>query len=92
MHKSRRQSLYAEVLYPRAKKYLRKCSLCGRIGFSPDILENDYEMIKDDKAVGHGVKERRFELELIRKALQKKYEPLALDRLGRCEMCAEASQ
>jgi hypothetical protein len=77
MHKKRGQSYYSEVLNPHAKRFINRCLLCGREGFSPCILAADFESTLERSA--------------IKRVLQSTYEALPLDESGRCEVCAAAS-
>jgi len=75
-------------LNPSAKKAIRRCCLCGRVGFASSILEDDYDVIKDQKTVDRHQKLTKLIQKIDKNALQAKYEPLSLDRFGRCEVCA----
>lgn len=69
------QSLYIDNWNPSAKKYINTCCFCGRKGYSPAILENDFVNSLEHQAIYNELtKLFNFSLEL--------------DSLGRCEECA----
>ena len=70
----RGRSQYVEVWNPRAKLFIHSCGLCGRIGFSPGILDEGFA--------------DTYEKQAIRSSLQSVLEPLHLDEQGRCAICA----
>ena len=72
----RGRSLYIEKWNPYAKKFINTCKLCGRRGYSPGI---------EDEGFREDAMYRAIHCELVN-TLPK----LALDGLGRCEMCANA--
>lgn len=79
-HTKRGFSLYISKWNPSAKKYIRTCSLCGREGYNPSILESGF----------CGTKEKFFsEKQAIYKELTKILKPLYLDELDRCDTCAK---
>jgi hypothetical protein len=68
------RSQYVERWNPLAKRFVVSCSLCGHTGFSPSILEEGFATTLQKKAiVGQ---------------LQKVLNPLHLDELCRCSVCA----
>ena len=70
----RGRSHYVESWNPSAKRFIVTCSLCGSVGYSPTI---DGEGFCDTP-----------EHKVIRSELKATLKPLALDELGRCEVCA----
>ena len=64
------------------KKYTNICGVCGTQGYSPVILEED--LCDRDPDVVPYTKNKIIHDELIRIL-----EPLYLDSLGRCEVCAK---
>ena len=74
--RKRGKSLYLDSWNPKAKKYIHTCCLCGREGYSPAILEDDFVNDIERKAI--------YE-ELIRMFDS----ALALDSFGRCKECAK---
>jgi hypothetical protein len=71
----RGRSHYVEAWNPRAKKFIVTCSLCGRVGYSPTIMDDGFADTLEKKA--------------IRSELTRIHEPLSLDAEGRCEKCSE---
>ncbi len=71
----RGRSQYVEAWNPAAKKFINTCALCGAQGYSPSIEEEGF--LQADAA------HRAMQAEL-RRILQ----PLPLDHLGRCAVCA----
>ena len=76
----RGNSLFVESWNPKAKKFINECARCGRRGFSPSILEDGFVHPSPNKT--------DFEHSAIRAELTAILEPLSVDELGRCEMCA----
>jgi hypothetical protein len=70
----RSRSQYVERWNPRAKRFIVSCALCGHTGFSPHILEQGFATTLEKQAI---VEE-----------LQSTLQPLYLDELGRCTICA----
>lgn len=68
-------SHYIESWNPKAKNYLCTCVLCGATGYKPSIEEEGFA---DD-----------HEHRVILAELKKVYQPLPLDALGRCPVCAK---
>ena len=66
-------SLYLDSWNPGAKRYIVNCSVCGHIGFKPEVLQPDFASTLERKAV--------------LKELQAILKPLPLDMAGRCETC-----
>jgi hypothetical protein len=91
MHKKRGQSFFAEVIDRSAKKFLNQCSLCGRVGLLPNALDVEQVAAQENKAVDRHIREAEFSRSTAVKHLRKRYEPLPLDRLGRCEVCARVA-
>ena len=73
-------SLYLSKWNRSAKKYINICCICGSQGYSPVILETDFYNRDPDTYT-----EKRAIYEELKKILQ----PLPLDDLGRCEVCAK---
>lgn len=73
-------SLYIKKWNPSAKKYVNVCSICGREGYSPVILEEDFY----DKSPNVLSEKREIYKELTRILNQ-----LPLDGVERCEVCAK---
>jgi len=69
------RSHYLESWNPRAKKFIRACAGCGRRGFDPRVLKEDFP--KD------------AEYSVIRQQLEEVLQPLELDAAGLCVVCAE---
>ncbi|MCL2812981.1 MAG: hypothetical protein FWD23_00115 [Oscillospiraceae bacterium] len=69
-------SLYIDKWNPSAKKYINICCICGSNGYNPVILEDEFDR--------HGFEKNR----IIRDNLLKTHNPLPLDDLKRCEICA----
>ena len=67
-------SLYLERWSPSAKKYINICRICGHKGYSPVIEQNGFCSDRRNTA--------------IYEELTKTLRVMALDRLGRCEICA----
>ena len=74
----RGHSYYVERFNPRAKRFIIECRLCGHTGFTPSVLSPDFASTLEMKA--------------IRETLQSILEPLELDDLGRCPVCAAQQQ
>lgn len=72
-------SLYIEKWNPSAKKYINVCKVCGSQGYSPAILADDFF---DKRWNVHSANKMTY------RELTKTLKPLALDDLGRCEVCA----
>lgn len=73
-------SLYLDKWNPSSKKYVNVCNICGRQGYSPVILEaNFYDRTSDAHS----------EKRTIYNELTKILNPMPLDELGRCEVCAK---
>ena len=70
----RGRSLYLESWNPSAKKYVNTCKICGHRGYSPVIEQEGF-----CDTVPNGA---------IYEELKSTLKELALDELGRCEMCA----
>ena len=69
------KSLYIDNWNPSAQKYIHSCYLCGRKGYKPAIVEQDFLNSLERKS--------------IYEELTKMFDsPLQLDSLGRCEDCA----
>ena len=77
----RGKSLFVESWNPKAKKFINECVLCGKRGFAPSVLEEGF--------VHPSPNETNFEHHAIRAELSAILSPLALDSLGRCEVCAK---
>src|ERR1019366_9144794 len=92
MHKKRGQSFWTVVVDPSAKRFLNQCVLCGRVGLKPAALDADYSAIEHEKTVPHQQKSAVFDQELAFKNLGGRYEPLSLDKFGRCEICAGTTE
>ena len=77
-------SWYIECCNRSAKKYINICKICGHKGYSPVL---DAEDFFDKNADWFSLScERKIIYQELRKILPK----LPLDRLERCEYCAEA--
>jgi hypothetical protein len=70
----RGRSQYVERWNSRAKRFIVSCALCGHTGFSPRILEHGFA--------------KTLEKQAIVGELQATLQPLHLDELGRCTVCA----
>jgi hypothetical protein len=92
MHKKRGQAFYAEIVNPSAKKYLVQCNLCGRVGLKPEATGADSDEIKDDKTGKRHLKLKKQSQQIAIRSLRRVYESLPLDKFGRCEICAKASE
>ena len=77
----RGSSLFVESWNAKAKNFINECALCGRRGFSPTILEEGFVHPSPNKT--------DFEHNAIKAELSAILEPLALDELGRCDICAK---
>ena len=75
----RGRSHYVESWNPSAKNFINKCVLCGDEGYSPSIDEEGFLIENGNKNFKHYA---------IHAELTKTLTPLALDELGRCEVCA----
>lgn len=73
-------SWYIECCNRSAKKYINICKICGHKGYSPVLDAEDFF----DKNAEYSQKKSIYQ------ALSKTLPKLPLDRLGRCEYCAEA--
>lgn len=73
--KKRGYSFYLENVYPSAKQYINTCVLCGQIGYSPVIEQEEFCSIGMDFIIHD---------ELIRTLPR-----LELDNKGRCSICAQ---
>lgn len=73
----RGKSHYLNSWNPRAKRFIVSCTLCGHVGFRPEILDPDFASSTERRVI-------RSELEAVLK-------PLQLDSVGRCETCASVS-
>jgi hypothetical protein len=71
-------------LNPSAKRFITTCAICGRQGYAPQI--DDADFAGNESTVFH-----RFTRGKLKAMLCKYYEPLMLDRAGRCEECAAPS-
>jgi len=69
-------SYIIEKSYSSEKKYINICGICGHKGYSPVILEEGF-LDKTGKSF------------VVRRELIKILNPLSLDNLGRCEICAK---
>lgn len=76
----RGSSLYIEKWNPAAKKHVNTCGICGKQGFNPSILEEGF--------VHPSVNQTDYVHSAMQAELTRAMEPLALDELGRCEVCA----
>ncbi len=76
----RGSSLYLDKWNPSSKKYINVCNICGCQGYSPVILDANFY----NKAPNVHSEKRAIYNELT-----KILNPLALDELGRCEVCAK---
>ena len=74
-HTKRGYSLYIEKWTSSAIKYINTCAICGHKGYSP--------VIEDIKFC------RNLENKVIYKELTKILCKMQLDKLGRCENCAQ---
>jgi len=92
MHKRRGQSFYAEFLDPSSKKFLNQCGMCGRVGLSPRALDSDFDMVQEQKTVKRDVKGAKLRQKAVVDILRRDYDPLPLDKLGHCDMCAIAAE
>ena len=70
-------SLHIDKWVPSAKKYINTCYLCGSKGYNPVILGDEFDR--------HGFGQNRS----IRDSLLKTHNPLFVDGLNRCEICAK---
>ena len=77
----RGRSLFVESFNPKAKNYIISCALCGKRGFSSSILEEGFVHPSPNKT--------DFEHHAILAELSAILEPITLDALGRCEICAK---
>ena len=75
-------SLYVENQYPAAKKFINTCVLCGMQGYSPSINEAGFVEEEGGRV--------NYVHRAIRAELISVLNPLPLDSLGRCEICAKA--
>lgn len=73
-HTKRGYSLYIEKWNCSAKKYINTCAICGQVGYSPVIEQENFCAILENKA--------------IYKEFSKTLRKLELDELGRCKVCA----
>lgn len=83
----RGRSHYLEAFNPKAKQYIVSCTLCGRQGFKPSVLNDDYvtpPVFKENRSRMMNRLERR----VIRSELQSVLPPLELDDNGYCSDCA----
>ena len=80
-HTKRGNSLYVDNWNPAAKKFINTCALCGAQGYAPSIDEEGFVY---DSAGNLQNPEHRT----IRAELQKILNPLPIDHLGRCSICA----
>ena len=78
----RGRSRYVESSNPDAKRFINICALCGKQGYRPSIADAGFD--GDSSVLRH----RDFVHSAIYAELSRMMEPLALDRLGRCEHCA----
>ena len=78
----RGHSLYVENRNPDAKRFINTCVVCGAQGYSPSIDEDGFVYDKSKK-VNDNIHR------VIRAELTKIYDPLPLDELGRCAVCAK---
>jgi hypothetical protein len=76
-------SLYIEKWNPSAKKYVCTCSICGRQGYNPAVLEKDFHGNSPDKNYPCAASEEW----VIYQELTKTLASLELDDYGRCDIC-----
>ena len=74
-------SLYIEKWNPSAKRFINICVICGAQGYSPSIEQEGF--VKQPEKLAD------LEHRAIYAELTKTLKPLALDSLGRCELCAK---
>ena len=68
-------SLFVESWNPKAKKFINTCKICGKQGYRPTIEDDGFSENPEHCA--------------IYSELSKIMQPLNLDDLGRCEICAK---
>lgn len=78
--RKRGHSLYLEKWHPASKNFLCRCVLCGKEGYRPSIEEEGF--------VNPSVNTTDYVHSAIVAELTSVYQPLQLDALGRCELCA----
>lgn len=78
----RGKSFYIENWNPSAKRFVNTCALCGAQGYDPGIDEEGFVYDASMKMV-------HFEHRAIRDELKSVLEPLPVDDLGRCAVCAK---
>ena len=76
------KSLYVESWNKSAKNFINTCVICGAKGYSPTIDEDGFIYDNSNNI-------ENFEHRAIRQELKSILSPLALDELGRCEICAK---
>ncbi len=76
----RGKSLFIESWNPATKKHINTCALCGAQGYNPSIDEDGF--VREHKKLID------LEHRAMRDELRRTMKPLALDELGRCEICA----
>ena len=79
----RGKSLYVESWNPSAKKFINICKICGREGYSPTIEEEGFTHPSGKSDGVHWA---------IYTELTAILQPLPLDELGRCEVCARLTE
>ena len=68
------KSYYLDSWNPKGKKYIIACSRCGTKGYSPNILNADFE--------------DTMEKEAIKDSLMAILDPIYLDEYGYCTQCS----
>lgn len=74
-------SFFVENLNSSAKRFINTCAICGAQGYSPTIDEEGFIYEAPEKI--------NYEHRAIHAELTKIMQPLPLDELGRCPVCAK---